>query len=116
MGKMNNITLHERDIRYLDEHYQEYDEFIDWEDLSPEWVQYIEAKQGIVNHRTRNMVKSSAYDWQKIREWMERNRMSNSNFAALLNCSSGTIANIRNGYYTRSELVDRILAMIEEYN
>lgn len=100
----------------MDEHYLEYDEFIDWEDLSPEWIQYIEAKKGIINHRTRCVVKSNAYDWRKINDWMTRHRMSNSNFAALLGCSSGTIANIRSGSYTRSELVEKILSIVEEYN
>ncbi len=100
----------------MDEHYGEYDEFIDWEDLSPEWRGYIEAKQGIVTHRSRRKIKSEDYDWQKINEWMRRHGMSNSNFAALLGCSSGTIANIRSGSYTKSELVEKILSIVEEYN
>jgi hypothetical protein len=109
---MTKLSAYDRS--YLDRHSGEFDEFIDYDDMPDAWRQYIEIQQGHTTHRSRGRIKSVLYDWQWINAWMTRHRMSNSNLAHLLNCSSGTIANIRSGHYTGKPMIKKVNAIIME--
>jgi hypothetical protein len=108
-------TLSPHDRRYISRHYREFDpELDDMGSMGPAFRAEIEARLGHVTHRSRHRIRATDYDWQRINAWMTASRMSNTSLAYLMGCSAGSIANIRCGYYTKSELVERIFALMAE--
>jgi hypothetical protein len=75
---------------------------------------YIETAMGRTTHRSRSRIKSALYNWKRIDAWMTEHGMSNTSLAFLLDCSSGTIANIRSGHYTGKPMIDRVENLIAQ--
>jgi hypothetical protein len=105
--------LSQYDKRYIERNYQAFDpEFTVYEDMGAEFRGEIEARRGHITHRSRSKVKSESYDWRLIDHLMTLHHWSNSNMAFWLECSSGTIANIRSGNYTGRPMIERVQRLL----
>ena len=72
-----------------------------------------------MTHNTRCRLKSTAYDYKRLDEWMRLHRMTNENMVIAYELvygrrlSVGTVSNIRCGSYTNSKTAREMMGMVE---